>query len=289
MSCSGHQPASPESVLENTNEAFVRGELERSQNEAERGYQRYRDSDPRVAWTFRIVEAKAALWRGLYQKVIDLLSSVPTNPSQPDLAIPTLTLVGVANSYLHNFREAEEKLKDAEGLCSVSEHATCGDVLQARGLLASVQTQSASALQFYRQSLSFARSHSDRFLESSSLLNLGAEALSQGYLDEAIDQSQASYDVAKTLEASVIELVAQGNIGWAYYKLGDSDKALGLFLEAEKRAGELGDLVDQGAWLTDAGYVYLGTHDFELAKASFHRALELEENVNSKEEIYNVQ
>jgi CHAT domain-containing protein len=286
ISCS-HQGASPESVLDNVSQAFVRGELERSQSEAERGYLRFRESDPRWAWRLRIVEAKAALWRGLYENVIGLLSSPPPTSAEPDLAIPTLTLVGVANSYLHNFPEAGRALKAAQELCSVSVRATCGDLLLARGLLASEQAQSASALQFYRQSLSFARSRGDGFLESSSLLNLGAEALSQGYFDEAIGQSRAAYDVAKTLDASVVELVTQGNIAWAYYKLGDSERALEQLIQAEKMASRLGDISDQENELTNIGYIYMDSRKFDLAAQSFQRALEIARNIKAKQDIYN--
>jgi len=33
-----------------------------------------------------------------------------------------------------------------------------------------------------------------------------------------------------------------GNLGWAYYQLGDDDRALELYLEAENTAARLGDI-----------------------------------------------
>jgi CHAT domain-containing protein len=85
----------------------------------------------------------------------------------------------------------------------------------------------------------------------------------------------------------VLELVTQGNIGWAYYRLGDWEKALGRFLDAEKLASELGDFDDQGAWLMDAGYVYMSVGNLDLAQRSLRQSLEIEQHVNSKENIYN--
>ena len=172
-------------------------------------------------------------------------------------------------------------------MCGTEADAGCGEVFQARGLLASEQGNSAAAEGFYRLSLSFARAHHDSFLESNAFLNLGAESLARGRFDEALDQSEAAYQAAKTIGAGVIEPVAQGNIGWACYRLGDSDKALELFLAAERRASELQDFVDQGVWLTNAGYVYMDGHDFSLAERSFRHALALEQKVNSRENIYN--
>jgi CHAT domain-containing protein/Tfp pilus assembly protein PilF len=288
ISCT-RQGGSPQAVFEHANQAFQHGELKASQHEARQAYERFRKSNPEWAWKFRILEAKAALSTEPSEDVLRLLKSEALPHDQPDVAIPVLMLIGIAHINLREFAEGERSLTDAAKLCSAHAVSGCGDVLQARGLLASQRNDSASAEQLYQLSLSFARAHGDTFLESTSLLNLGNESLSAAHYDEAIDRSEAAYEAAHTVGAKIVELIAQGNIGWAYYKLGDFDKALELFLEAEKLAGKQGDFVDQGAWLTDAGYVYLNTRNFGLAAQSFRRALELEQRVNSKEEIYNVQ
>jgi len=288
LSCSGRE-GSPQAVFEHANQAYLQGDLKQSQEQAGRAYQQFRTSRPDWAWKFRILEAKAALSTGPSEDVLKFLQSEPLPSGQSDVSIQVLTLIGVANINIRKFAEAERSLNHASMLCSDHAASSCGEVLQARGLLASQRTDSVAAEQLYQQSLLFARSHGDRFLESTSLLNLGNESLTQAHFDEAIDRSEAAYQAAKTVGAKIVELITQGNIGWAYYKLGDSDKALGLFLEAEKRASELGDFVDQGAWLTDAGYVYMGARKYRLAEQSFLRALELEQRVNSQEEIYNVQ
>jgi len=212
---------------------------------------------------------------------------VPASSDRPDLAVPKLTLEGIADVNTHRFAEAEHLLEDVAKLCDASDNANCGYALQGRGLLASERAESASAEHFYDLSLSFARNHADSFLEADSLLNLGAESLTMGRFDEAIDRSEAGYEVANIAGAEILKLITRGNLGWAHYRLGDFDMALDLFLEAEKRAGDLNDFVDQGAWLTDAGYVYLGQRRFDLAEQSFRSALDLEKRTDSKEEIYN--
>jgi CHAT domain-containing protein len=274
-------------TFDRAHKALLHGRVSQSQDQAAQAYQRYRSSNPEWAARFLILEAQAALERGLNEEVLRLLKSGPPSSDHPDLAIPTLMLVGVANVNTHNFREAERSLAEAAKLCDSSVLASCGYVLQARGLLASGLNQSASAERLYELSLAFARSHGDSYLESDSLLNLGAESLALGRFDEAIDRSEAAFQVAKAIDAQILELVAQGNIGWAYYKLGDSDRALKLFLDAEKLASELGDFDDQAAWLMDAGYVYMGIPNVKLAEQSLQQALEIEQRVNSKENIYN--
>jgi len=285
LSCGRRHP-SPQATFDHAYKTLVHGDLKQAQDEAHRESQRFHDSTSEWAWKFRALEARAMLHRGLYEDALKLLDPPPPSV-QPDLAIPTLTIVGLARVNTHRFSEAEVSLNEATRLCKKSASASCGYVLQARGLLATELNQRESAEQLYQFSLAFARAHGDLFLESDSLLNLGYESLAQGHFDEAIDRSEAAYQVAKVIDAQILELITQGNIGWAYYKLGDSDKALGLFLDAEKLASRLSDLYEQGIWQTDAGYVYMGSHNFDLAEQSFLQALELEKRVNSREEIYN--
>jgi tetratricopeptide (TPR) repeat protein len=280
---------SPQLTFDRAEKALRHGQVSQSQDQAAQAYRQYRSSNPAWARKFLILEAQAALERGLNEDVLKLLKSEALPSDQPDVAIPALMLAGVANVNKHNFREAERSLAQAAKLCDTSVLAICGYVLQARGLLASEQSDSLSAESLYELSLSFARAHGDSFLESNSLLNLGAESLAQGRYDEAIDRSEAAYQVAKAADAGILELVTQGNIGWAYYKLGDADRALGRFLDAEKRSAELGDVADEGVWLTNAGYVYLDARNFTLAEQHFRRALQIEQGpgVDSKENIYN--
>ena len=277
----------PQAALDHANKTLLHGDLKLAQEEAQRECQRHRDSSPEWAWKFRTLEARAALQRGLYEDALQLLKSAPLPSGHPDLVIPILTIAGEAHAKTHNFSEAERSLNDATTLCDTSASASCGYVLKARGLLASERNQSESAERLFELSLAFARSQGDALLESYALLNLGFESLAEGRFDEAIDRSEAAYHAAKAVDARRLELKTQGNIGWAYYKLGDSDKALELFLDAEKLASELSDPDDQGAWLMDAGYVYMGARNVELAEQSLRQALEIEQHVNSKENIYN--
>ena len=277
----------PQAALDHANRTLLHGDLKLAQEEAHRECQRHRDSSPEWAWKFRTLEARAALQRGLYEDALHLLKSAPLPSGHPDLVIPILTIAGEAYAKTHNFSEAERSLNDATTLCDTSASASCGYVLKARGLLASERNQSESAERLFELSLAFARSQGDALLESYALLNLGFESLAEGRFDEAIDRSEAAYHAAKAVDARRLELKTQGNIGWAYYKLGDLDKALELFLDAEKLASELSDPDDQGAWLMDAGYVYMGARNVELAEQSLRQALEIEQHVNSKENIYN--
>jgi len=279
---------SPQLTFDHANLAFLHGDLQQAQDEAEHGFEKYRNSNPQWAWKFKTLEAKAELAQGLFEDVLKLLKSEPLPPNDSELGVSTLALIGAANVQIHNFTAAESALSKAAESCeNAAAVVGCGDLLQARGLLASETAKSASAERYYELSLAFARSHQDTYLESTSLLNLGAEFLSQGRFDEAIDRSNEGYAAAGKVDAKVVQLVTQGNVGWAYYRLGDSETALEFSTLAEKAAAERGDFFDQENLLTNLGYIDMDRQKFDLAADSFRRSLEIAKNIKAEQDVYN--
>jgi len=194
--------------------------------------------------------------------------------------------MGTAQLRRHELADAERFFDEAQKLCDSFMASSCGDLIQARGLLASERSQPL-AEEFYQRSLSFARAHRDQYLESTSLLNLGFESLAQGRLDEAIDRSQAAYDTATAAGARVIALVAEGNLGWTYYQLGDSENALDRSLHAEKTAAESDDFFDQENELINLGHIYMDRRQYDQAGKYFQQALDLAGRIQAKQDMYN--
>ena len=227
-------------------------------------------------------------WRGMSEEVLRLFSTHPAAFSDPELSIQKLTSEGVAFAHLQMFSEANRKLSQAEGICATASHATCGGVPRGRGVLAIAQGQFSDARIYFLKSLNFARTHHDRWLETTALLNLGVVSVEDGHYDEAVAWSNSAYGSAENLEGEDLSQNALGNLGWAYFKLGDSERALKLFLDAEKRAKQLGDTGDQIKWLTTAGYAYTEAGSVDLAKQAYGQALRLARQINSKEDISNI-
>ena len=198
-----------------------------------------------------------------------------------------LALEGVAYAHLRLFPEAESTLGQAELSCSAISVAACGNVIRANGVLAIERGNLDQAQQFFMQSLSFARSDGDKFLEATALLNLGAASLKEEHFDEAIDRSNEALRLSVALDAGDVSLVASENLGWAYYNLGDPDKALELLLDAENNAFKVGDIVDQVSLLTDVGYVYARLNDFSRAKQAYLQALNLARQIKTVQHTFN--
>ena len=282
----GHR-SSPQAAYDHAYTDFVHGDLKQSQDQAHRGRERFRDSGPEWAWRFRILEAESLLWRGMYGDALTLLNSPAIPPQNRDSQIEILAIEGAALAHQHRFLEADERLGRATRMCHAFSEAGCGDAIRAAGVLAVQRGQINSANQLFAQSLEFSRTHNDRLLAATALLNLGLTSLREEHFDAAIDWSEAAYQSSVDLGANDIVQMALGNLGWAYYNLGDSEKSLDLSLQAANRAIQVGDVYGQLLWITNAGYVYASRGDLTLAKQSYSTGLGLASKINGREDIYN--
>jgi len=159
----------------------------------------------------------------------------------------------------------------------------CSWLLNARASLAVEQGHYNDAFGFYSQSLFLARRFNQPFDEAAALSDLGGTCLYQERLDEAIDWLNASNHVANRLNAQEILMNNTGNLGWAYYQLGDRENALAMYSVAEQQAVRLGDTDDTINWLITSGYAFQDSHDLPRAIESYHRALELSKQTNKTE------
>jgi CHAT domain-containing protein len=285
LGCS--RPESPQAAFDHAYLSFLHGDLQRAQLDAARNRQRFQGSNFEWAWKFRTLEAEALLWRGMYPQVLSLLQSEPVLPSDRPTMVRILALQGASNARLHGFSDAEKQLGDARRLCSESPDSACGLVIVAQGVLANQRALPARAQGYFKESLEFARGRADPFLEATAVLNMGASCLHEEHFDEAIDWLEMAERLSTALGAEILGLKSQGNLGWAYYNLGDSERSLKLSLAAEKRAIQVGDFIDQLSWLTNEGYVYQQVHDVPRAKQAYLNALQLARSIDGREDIYN--
>ena len=266
---------------------FVHGYLTRTQVEAERGYRRSLSADPELAARFQLLEAQAMIWGGLTPDALRVLAAWSPHSADPNQVIEERTLEGAAFGHLQQLPEENLRFSEAKRLCDNARYPACGDLLRAQGVASINRGDFAGARSELLDSLEYARSYHDQFSESTDFLNLGVVSLQSEHFDEAVDWSTSAYKGALAMGAQDLAQNALGNLGWAYFKLGDSEKALNLFLEAEKSAIELGDADDAIKWLATAGYVYQSTGNWSRALESDRQALELGKRINSLENVIN--
>jgi len=267
--------------------SFLRGNLAKSQQRAAEGYGRVARVNLYWALRFRILQAEIMMARGMNDSALDLLSSVFAAPIPAESRVEVLTLQAAIYVHTHKMLAADTSLTEAEDLCKQNDYDACGAVSRARGVLALEHGALNHAQSFFSQTLAFARLRHDRWLEATALLNQGVASLQQEHFDESVEQSASAYQIATALDAEDIAQRSLGNLGWAYFGLGDTEKSLKVFQDAESRAASLGDVGFEAKWLTTEGQVYWSVRDFDGAVRSYRRALILARQIDSKDDIVN--
>ena len=260
------------------------GDLVSGQQEADLGYQRFQSSNPIWAAKFKLLLAESMLYRGMYDAVLDLLSSDNASTNQENI-VQKLAIESIAFTRQQKLPLADQRLTRAEAICSNNDLASCGEVDTARAIFKIKQGQLDEAKQSFLRALAFSHNHHSAWLEASTTVNLGFIALQVDHFDEAVDWSRSAYREAAVAGFQYLAQVAAGNLGWAYYQLGDDERALEQFQLAEQSASRSGSVRYELKWLSTAGYVYRDSGDLPRAMECYRKAFSLAKQLDSKEDI----
>ena len=279
--CSRHRD--PQAALDHARETLRRGDMVAATEEAEKGYKQFHKASPDWAWKFTTLRARVLSWRGMNDEVLKLLAAEPEPPLSGDLAVQRYRLDAVAYALSLRFAESESELKKAESICVSSPYPSCGDLPTARGMLQMETSQFDGAEESFERALASARAGRDQFLEATALLNLSWCALGQEHHDEALDRANAARNIAIPQGFEDVAQNALGNMGWAYYRLGEAERAKETFIEAKKQAEKLADFTDQVSWLQAIGYVDLDANRLDAAQQSFQQSFDLAKHTNRED------
>jgi CHAT domain-containing protein/Tfp pilus assembly protein PilF len=255
--------------------------------EAQLGYNEFHSLSPDWAWKFTLLRARVLFWRGMNSDVLALLASEREPPIDSELEVKKKRLEGAAYASLRKFEDAERNLREAEGICAAFSCPACADLASTKGWLEMKRGHYLRAQELYESALTSARSIRDPYLEATALLNLSWSAEEQAHLDEALSWATGSRQIAVREDFADLAEGALGNMGWAYYKLGDPEKAESMFEDARKQAEKLRNISDQALWLQAAGYIDLDDHKFSTAEESYQQSLKLALGIKDREHIVN--
>jgi CHAT domain-containing protein len=275
----------PQMAYDHALQTLRSGDMVAASEEAEKGYKQFHSVTAEWAWKFTLLRATALHRRGMDEEVLTLLATEPNAPVSGYLAIKKSWLEGLAYTSLHKFPEAQQKFQETEPLCAGGDYLVCADVSTAWGTLEMQRANYRAAQVFFERALARARLSDDPHWEADALLDLTWCALEQTHFDEALDLADAAHRIAVTHKVASDAQKSLGNMGWAYYKLGNLEKAEGMLVEAEKQAEELGETASQLGWLTNVGYTYMDKGDFQAAERSFQQSLKLAQQIKSREDV----
>ena len=277
----------PQVAYDHAKQTLRKGDTVAAALEAEKGYKDFHAMGSEWAWKFTILKARALHLRGMNEEALSLLTSNSIPPPSGELVVQKLMWQGLACISLHKFPEAEQNLAEAGRICAASDNPDCADVLNAEDTLQMERGHYEQAQGLFERVLVSARASGDPSWEANALLDLSWSAVAQEHFDEALDAADSARQIALPRNFGNVTQKALGNMGWAYYKLGDSEKAEAMFVEASKQAEKLGQVASHVGWLTNAAYIDLDAGRFSVAEHAFQQSLKLAKQINSREDIIN--
>ncbi len=288
VSCSHRarpQPLTPEEAFKHLWTTYQGGDLVLAQAEADKDYVQFHSVSPEWAWKFKLLAARILYRRGLYDDALKAMAAEPTPLPQGDLSVRSLWMHGLIDASLRHFAAAENELGEAERMCEGKSYSSCGAVPGALGEMEMQRGQFARAQTSFEQALSLARTRGDLSWQANALLDLSHSADEQTHFDEALDYASEAHQIADSQSLGDVAQKSLGNMGWAYYKLGEPEKAGKLFSEAEDKAEKFGEVASQVGWLVNMGYIDMEEGRRPAAEQSFYRSLDLAQKINSRENI----
>ena len=223
------------------------------------------DSD--AYWTLRVMRAEVLLTRAKFREAQKELTQ--EFPRHRKAAVRRLLYLAFAAKELQEGEEREKQLlAAAENLAMQHHRALLAEVYRAKAQL----SQEAGDAQ---KSIDLAQQYRDRSTEAKARATLSAILMRNGDFVGTVDMGERALRMAKELGLINVIQNVEGHLGWAYYDLGDYDRAAELFRSAEAAAAQVGNSLNQSSWLIQLGNIEFGNGNYPGAERYNQRALDI--------------
>ena len=257
---------SERAAVRNARAALDRAEYARAATLLEADLARLGARDSEAVWTLRVLQAERLLSVGQIEAGKRALQfELPARYRNSETAVQYAILRGLV---------VDRSALDAARDLAASRHpALLGDVY------VYLTTREGSAGEFRtaeghaREALRLARKYERPTTEAKAMTNLAWTLAWQWKFAEAIESGERAVALARHLGMPKLLQTAEGNLGWAYFELGDYETAAALFASANETAARIGANADRVAWLVQLGNVAYQKREWQAADR-FNRAAE---------------
>jgi CHAT domain-containing protein/Tfp pilus assembly protein PilF len=269
-SAGGPQAANERIALE-----IKRGDLNVALADVHRASEKYAKVSPEWDWRFRILRAQILVAQSEPNEALALLKGeLPAPLSSTDIAVRKDMYEGIAYRYLEQFDQALVKLTEAEKLApSIRPQLLCQILIAKAGVFFS-QEKYDLAEENYNRGIALARQYGMPDQEASAKAALAIISQKRERLDEAIDRNQKALERARSLKMSALEATILGNLGWAYFVLGDYENALQFYKQGAELSERIGLKGYAGFWYTGVANSYFRLRQYAEAEELAKRTLE---------------
>jgi CHAT domain-containing protein len=125
----------------------------------------------------------------------------------------------------------------------------------------------ADAEKHARESIRLARKYGRKSIEAKAMAALAFSLARSERFVEAVHWGEQGVTLARAIGIAKTTEQVEGNLGWAYRELGDSEVAADLFRSAEARARRMGANAARVPWLIQLGNIAEEQRDWARAKA----------------------
>lgn len=240
---------------------------------------------PDQTWRLRLLKSEILLSQSLNRDALTVLTPADQlPPTNPTLTALRSTLRAAAESNLKQFELADATFRATEKMPGAADPEVLSELLLGEGRLAASRHDPAKADALFKRALEVANEHGQAFLATRALGSLGFLQMQQGHYADAADLFSSSLAQAQRLDAQAIVEKMAVNLGWAYRRMGDLERADELFHQAEEKAKSLGLISDQAAALMNIATIRFVQHDYAAAEKDYEQALLLARRRDDQQE-----
>ncbi|MBV8517204.1 MAG: CHAT domain-containing protein [Acidobacteria bacterium] len=237
-----------------------RGHLPQAQRIVDDALRRFASSDSEAAWTLRVMRGEVLMQTG-DSAAADKILRKPPPPRWRTSEAEVRRLIALAYiAQTHQSPETEQFIDAAHAIATKHQPALVPNVLLMRAL---AHPQRAEA--YTLDAITLARKAGNRVTEAKALANLTKAYVGAHRYNEAIATGERARAIATELDLQSVLERAEGNVGWAYWEVGDDESAIDPLVRAEAIAARTHS-AGRIAWLVLLGDIYYARHDLAAAE-----------------------
>jgi CHAT domain-containing protein/Tfp pilus assembly protein PilF len=238
-------------------------------------------------WRFRVLKAELLLIQA------DVRNASPLVAQEPPAGLPDRQrIVARLLSARARVADIQDHLPEAIELwgraCAIAEANSLSDllpvILQARGSRYGRAGDFEKGEADLRKAIALAEQNHDRYVLVSALANMGYYLVRRFRYDEALSWSQQALEISQHDGFEALTAGIQVNTSWAYYRLGNLEKAGETFLAAEKALGRMGLKQSWLVALGNIGNFHLSQGEYRQAIPYFEQAYRVAEELRNDSE-----
>jgi len=265
----------PQATYDRIVEEIRLGDVNVARADADRASEKYSKVSPYWDWRFRILRAQILITQSESKEALALLGDeLPRSLRSTDIAVRKAMYEGIAYRYLQQSEQAQIKLAEAERLAQYSQpQLLCQILIAEAGVLFNQEKYDLSETAFNR-AIALARQYGMPEQEASAQAALALISQSEDRLDEAVERNQKAIESARSLKMRGLEATILGNLGWAYFALGDYENALQFYAQGAEISERIGLKGYSTYWYTGVANSYFRLRRYAEAEELAKRTLE---------------